>query len=495
MHLWKSLPAVGLALALALPVAAEDYTLQSFQDDLARAVNSAEVIGICGRYVENSQDFELLGNVQEIWKEADPEGAMEFFAGMYEEKPESPSAACLLGVMQDDPLKRIEYGRKAIELDGEFKAGYMLVAETYWQGLFRGRASDEEIEKLAAELQGDEEIFAGWARLDPEGKYTLRVLSAYQAYREDYEAALKTVETAAEKGQRWADGYASYILAEAGRFDEIEAVVAAMIDREIENGEIEKEDREDEILSGVARALRSAKAYDRIIELYKSKKGYRKDPDLLYNLAFFSALNGDQAAAVKYLETAAKRGFDKAELAVMDSDLESLHDNPRWEKIIAKFKNNWEKGEGRRKSDALAGKIDEPAPEWKLLDAAGNTVSLSGLRGNIVVLDFWATWCGPCRRAMPMIDKFTRVYEDRPVRVFSINVWENNPPKAKAFMEEHGYAMQLLFGTGDLPETYGVTGIPTIFIIDKEGNIRYREVGVEEGLDEKLTWWADDLLQ
>ena len=125
-----------------------------------------------------------------------------------------------------------------------------------------------------------------------------------------------------------------------------------------------------------------------------------------------------------------------------------------------------------------------------------NTISMDELRGKVVVIDFWATWCGPCRMAMPEIDQFTEDYSDKDVVVISLNVWENVPEKAKAFMVDNEYDMRLMWAEGDVKPTdlFEVTGIPTLVVIDKEGVIRFKEVGFEEGLREKLGWFADDLL-
>jgi len=148
-----------------------------------------------------------------------------------------------------------------------------------------------------------------------------------------------------------------------------------------------------------------------------------------------------------------------------------------------------------RRKHALAQKITEDAPDWTLEDVNGDMVSLAGLKGNVVVLDFWATWCGPCRMAMPELDEFTESLTTDKVKVFSVNVWERAGKERPAkFMKENEYDMTLLYGTNELAEAYGVDGIPHILVIDQDGKIRYRHAGYTEGVGETVGFWTEDLL-
>ncbi len=135
-----------------------------------------------------------------------------------------------------------------------------------------------------------------------------------------------------------------------------------------------------------------------------------------------------------------------------------------------------------------------PAPDWSLSDAEGNLISLSDLRGKIVILDFWATWCGPCTRTMPLLDEWTRNYLPQNAVVFSINVWEEDREGAIRFMNENQYAMHLLFGTDELTEAYGVGGIPYICLIDEQGMVRFSEIGYNPDLVSVINGWMDTIL-
>lgn len=133
-----------------------------------------------------------------------------------------------------------------------------------------------------------------------------------------------------------------------------------------------------------------------------------------------------------------------------------------------------------------------PAPEWILSDSDGNMVSLEELRGNVVVIDFWATWCRPCIVVMPEIQSLHEKYADQPVVIYGINVWES--ADAAAFMLENAFTYGLLLEGDAVAEEYKVSGIPTLYVIDQEGNIAFAQVGSSSELGLKLTEVIDSLL-
>jgi len=241
--------------------------------------------------------------------------------------------------------------------------------------------------------------------------------------------------------------------------------------------------------------IRDFEAYDIIISYYKGKDGYEKDKGIQYELACYYALSGDVENSFNSLFKAADAGFENVKFAGNDDDLNILHDDPRWAEAISKIQAVWDNGKAERHSQVLESRFEKEAPEWALTDVNGDTVRLADLRGQVVILDFWATWCGPCRKAMPDLDKFVRNKMPDGVRVFSINVWEGNPEKARTFFAEKCYAMTLLFGNEAVADAYGVDGIPYICAIDKDGKIRFEANGYSESLDENLMWWTEDLLK
>jgi len=135
--------------------------------------------------------------------------------------------------------------------------------------------------------------------------------------------------------------------------------------------------------------------------------------------------------------------------------------------------------------------LDFPANDFTLLDTEGQEVSLSKLRGKIVILDFWATWCGPCIASFPTLKKAVEKYKSDPNVVFLfVNAWETAKDKKKNaidFMTKNGYPFRVLMDEKDQVITdYEVSGIPTKFIIDRTGKIRFESVGFNDNEAEML---------
>jgi thiol-disulfide isomerase/thioredoxin/lambda repressor-like predicted transcriptional regulator len=134
--------------------------------------------------------------------------------------------------------------------------------------------------------------------------------------------------------------------------------------------------------------------------------------------------------------------------------------------------------------------INQPAPAFALKDLDGKTVSLAELKGKIVVVDFWATWCGPCKASFPGMQMAVNKYkDDSGVKFLFVDCWENDTPDkylpaVKQFIADNKYTFHVLIdekGADDrqskVVSSFNVSGIPTKFIIDKEGNIRFKYVG------------------
>lgn len=139
--------------------------------------------------------------------------------------------------------------------------------------------------------------------------------------------------------------------------------------------------------------------------------------------------------------------------------------------------------------------ISRPAPQFTLKDLNGNNVSLSDYRGKTVIVDFWATWCGPCLSSFPGMQQAVNKFAgDNEVKFLFINTWERVDDKVKNasdFINKNNYTFHVLMDEENKVVTdYKVTGIPTKFIIDKEQNIRFVSIGYEgtpEGLVEELS--------
>ena len=128
------------------------------------------------------------------------------------------------------------------------------------------------------------------------------------------------------------------------------------------------------------------------------------------------------------------------------------------------------------------------APDFTLADLDGNWVSLSELKGKVVLLNFWGTWCGPCRREIPDFIKLAEKYKKDGLEIVGITLTSGSPENIQSFSDKWGINYTLLTDiegneTQVVTAKYGqvtgqrITGIPTTFIIDREGYIRQRYVG------------------
>ena len=117
------------------------------------------------------------------------------------------------------------------------------------------------------------------------------------------------------------------------------------------------------------------------------------------------------------------------------------------------------------------------APDFKLMDATGKPASLSDFRGKVVLLDFWATWCGPCVEELPVLVALQKKYESRGFTVVGVNMDSLGAPAVVDFVRQNELNYPILLSGGDLPADYPVPGFPTAFLIDRRGAIIQRYLG------------------
>jgi thiol-disulfide isomerase/thioredoxin len=122
--------------------------------------------------------------------------------------------------------------------------------------------------------------------------------------------------------------------------------------------------------------------------------------------------------------------------------------------------------------------VGESAPDWRLTDAEGKVHSLSEYRGKVVVMDFWATWCGPCEEVMPRMQKLYEKFKDQGVIVFGVNSWEKEDPVE--LMKQKRYSYGLLLRGEEIAEAYKVTSLPAVYMIGADGRIIYCHEGMDD---------------
>ncbi len=117
----------------------------------------------------------------------------------------------------------------------------------------------------------------------------------------------------------------------------------------------------------------------------------------------------------------------------------------------------------------------EMAPEFTLSDLAGEEFSLASTAGEVLLIDFWATWCAPCREELPMLQRLNDTYREQGFRV--VGVSDESADVLRDFLEEEGISYKNLVDHSDVASEFMVLGLPTGFLIDREGQIVERYSG------------------
>lgn len=133
----------------------------------------------------------------------------------------------------------------------------------------------------------------------------------------------------------------------------------------------------------------------------------------------------------------------------------------------------------------LAVGLDQAAPDFTLPGLSGDNVRLQEYRGKVVLINFWASWCGPCRQEMPILDRIHKRYEPAGFTVLGVNV-EDEQDKARQIADRLGVSFPLLFDEGQrVSEDYDLKAMPYTVLVDRDGQIRYIHHGYKPGDENK----------
>jgi thiol-disulfide isomerase/thioredoxin len=136
--------------------------------------------------------------------------------------------------------------------------------------------------------------------------------------------------------------------------------------------------------------------------------------------------------------------------------------------------------------------VGRAAPNFKLPDLSGREISLDQYKGKIVMLDFWATWCGPCRMTMPLVEKLQSQYSNSLV-LLAINLQEPKDIVRDYVREQSIHSQVLLDEQGSVGETYGIESIPMQVLVDKSGIVRHIQMGFSPRMSSQLRAEIDKL--
>jgi thiol-disulfide isomerase/thioredoxin len=123
--------------------------------------------------------------------------------------------------------------------------------------------------------------------------------------------------------------------------------------------------------------------------------------------------------------------------------------------------------------------LGKKAPDFQLTSVAGKNFKLADVKGKVVLLDFWAVWCGPCQESMPFFQKLQDEYGPKGLEVLGLHVDDRMPgtDEVKSFLEERGIRYENLVSTADVDDGFQIYAMPTSYLIDRGGVVRKRHVG------------------
>lgn len=130
---------------------------------------------------------------------------------------------------------------------------------------------------------------------------------------------------------------------------------------------------------------------------------------------------------------------------------------------------------------SLVGASTSVAPTFSLPSRSGDTISLDQLKGQVVMLNFWASWCGPCRQEMPLLDQMHKRYSSLGFTLLGVNV-EANTTDAERWLADTPVSFPILFDKDSkVSKLYNVSAMPSTVFIDRKGNVRYLHKGYKPG--------------
>jgi peroxiredoxin len=134
---------------------------------------------------------------------------------------------------------------------------------------------------------------------------------------------------------------------------------------------------------------------------------------------------------------------------------------------------------------ASSGLEGQEAPDFALKSSTGENLRLSEYRGDVVMINFWATWCGPCRQEMPLLDELYGRYQRVGFNLLGVNI-DDDSRRAMQMIDELGVSFPVLFDSRkEVSELYDVEAMPVTVLVDREGTIRYIHHGYKPGYEEK----------
>ncbi len=486
----------SLLALLFIPVVASSIS-DEFDYELRRIDNDSAALALIKAYLPKAQDVDDYRKIQNLWLKIDRSACTQYFNDLYHGDPASADYHYLWARGLDDGMTQLIEARKLITAHPNYYWGYRLIQAAYQLYLFNPHDVPEELIALFGQnYPRDKELLVRSYTLYPNDDYTLYTMYEMSMWSKDFAEAERYLMKPDNLDSPWLKYAALVRFAEkTQRLAPLKKHLPILITNGIASGNIQPSDSIVIYVSNLAPILVRIENWQELEVLYKDNPQLTTDPNTYGPYISLLIARDDHSGAIDLVTEMFNRGVINYRTLVSTREWLPLVRDHRWVRLLYEAKLKWDNEEPIRRSEVLSGVIRKPAPDWELPTPEGIMVKLSDLKGQIVILDFWATWCDPCRRLMPILSNWVQKQMPEGVEVFSINIWETDADKALAYFQENKFAMTLLYGFDNLAAAYGVEGIPHLVVIDQDGFIRFEESGFNANLDDNLNYWMQFLLE
>ncbi|MDD4310547.1 MAG: TlpA disulfide reductase family protein [Candidatus Cloacimonetes bacterium] len=484
--LW-ALALFWLAACLLQAAAIDDFMAKASQTEGKDAT-----LQLINEYLPLLKSVEELRELQNVWHKTDAETCTAHFLAAEKAEPQNPIYRYLNIRFMEDSQAQFTAAKALCTDFPNFYWGYRVFCAVYTGMLLQ---SEQEAKTAHIDDATDIAIIQEGLKQFPQDEYL--IIMQFHRFRlagdaiqaENY---LLKLSSAPAINSNWRQ--ISTFLENNKRINVFQVLFPLVLQNAISKGQVAGSDSLNIYNQQYLKALNGMQDWAKISLFFTENPKLKQDAEFAYFYENLLIAQEKPEPLLDHLDAMIDKGIKDYTDISGDERLKDLHKNKRWNPLLAKAKGKWDADEPSRKTEALSHRDNLPAPLWELPDAKGNMVKLSDCKGQVVILDFWATWCSPCRKAMPALHQWMQESMPKGVKVFSINVWDaQNAEKAKQYFTENGYAMTLLFAQDTISADYEFTGIPYICVIDKQGFLAYSQSGYSPTLEENLSWWVSEL--
>jgi len=480
---------------LAVQFMSASILTPNIEKAIQAAGNETDALKVIHEYISQTDDIEDLRLLQNYWLKLNPEECKIFFTTLKEKTPKDMKYIYLWARSTEDISIQIKTGRSLVKSHPDFEYGYKLLLTTYQKELFSTPdARHPSAQTLLKDFKRDKKYFDSYLLRFPKSENAIYLSLSMLVWENKVSAANRLLAKAVDSEASWLTWqfYTDYYL-RTNQLLMLQTYLRRMVDTSKAAKNLTPAEKEAKFEETYLGTLLMGESYPAFLDYVNTHPSVLENLQVQKMLLMVYVYQGDNDHAFEQLDILLAKPNDYYGWLVTDNELAPLRADPRWNPKMEEFKRYWDLGSAKRKTAVLATKFSKPAPLWELKDINGDIVRLTDQKGSIVILDFWATWCGPCKDAMPVLDNWMKSKMPEGVKVYSINVWERDLAQVAPFMIDNKYGMTLLYGDNLISKAYDFDGIPYLCVIDKEGNIRFEAKGYAPELSENLSFWTEDL--